>query len=721
MTLKNSSLNKTKNKAYKKCITPATVVTFIGLLLFYVSAIVLYINRSRNYGELYHQLPETIRLEQLNAVSKIIGFRQVGIVFVIALAIIYALLEFGYLFSRQQLDFYLSQPTSNRKRFIKRYIHGFISFACIYATVIVLALLMAAALRSVSMVLIYEALLSYVYVLAVFLAFYNITVLGIMLSGSFFTALVMTAFISVFFSIVAMLIHYYSSMFFITYSSLTKQFYILSPVYDVITVVNNSSGVFGYQTASLSMADLRAILSGSAILFVDIAATAVIAFIFAVIAYKKRKTEWAGKTICFGFVQKFFKISVSIIAGMVVGLLVDSIYPEYSDSKTYLILAGMVIGTVLIALIIECFIKMDIKAFYSGIFETICAVAIVVVIFVCCDKDVFGYDSYIPAEDEYSSYFLVKYASYGYMSQYSNYSYTDLRALDLQKRMFLTDKEAMNEVAQLSIDHMKNWNYPYENGWSVEVGYRLNSGRVVYRTLCIPYEVDSALMDRIIGSDEYVQSYFDVFFEYDNEDRIFTDATFDYSTEAGSAESKTASYAEFKEAYAKDVSNYNFTLASTEPFEGVLNIYNYSYSDDNYSYTDVYYPVYSCYTNTIQFLKDNDLYVDAFIDFKYVSSVKVDNYYPGMDLEEYEDISDIVSVDTVSETYTDQESYEEIMAHAICSGRTSDWYSYDKLNEQYGITVEFTIRNDTSNYYSSSYFMFKKGEVPEFVVQDTNK
>ena len=332
-----------------------------------------------------------------------------------------------------------------------------------------------------------------------------------------------------------------------------------------------------------------------------------------------------------------------------------------------------------------------------------------------------GYDSYIPAEDEYSSYFLVKYASYGYMSQYSNYSYTDLRALDLQKRMFLTDKEAMNEVAQLSIDHMKNWNYPYENGWSVEVGYRLNSGRVVYRTLCIPYEVDSALMDRIIGSDEYVQSYFDVFFEYDNEDRIFTDATFDYSTEAGSAESKTASYAEFKEAYAKDVSNYNFTLASTEPFEGVLNIYNYSYSDDNYSYTDVYYPVYSCYTNTIQFLKDNDLYVDAFIDFKYVSSVKVENYYPGMDLEEYEDISDIVSVDTVSETYTDQESYEEIMAHAICSGRTSDWYSYDKLNEQYGITVEFTIRNANSNYYSSSYFMFKKGEVPEFVEQDTNK
>ena len=61
------------------------------------------------------------------------------------------------------------------------------------------------------------------------------------------------------------------------------------------------------------------------------------------------------------------------------------------------------------------------------------------------------------------------------------------------------------------------------------------------------------------------------------------------------------------------------------------------------------------------------------------------------------------------------------MAHAICSGRTSDWYSYDKLNEQYGITVEFTIRNDTSNYYSSSYFMFKKGEVPEFVEQDTNK
>ena len=725
MTSENSSLIKSKKKAYKIRFAPLTIVSLITMLLFYVSAVIVLVNRAYMYGVNSLQSPEAIHMEQLNAISKVIGFRQVGIVFAVVLAFVFALSEFNYLFSQKQLDFFVSQPTSNKKRFITRYVDGIATFTFLYLIVVAVTLILAAIFGTFSRVLLLEVLCAFVYVLVVYLAFYNITILGIMLSGNLFTAIIMSIFWQFVFSVGAALLSFYREIFFITYSFLTNESYFFSPAVDVIHVIEKCTGVFGYDTGRLTMDNLKSMICSSWLNVLDIALTGLIALFFAVMAYKKRKNEWAGKTICFPIVQKIVKLSLSIISGLLLGLIIYYIYSEYNSSRNYMIFAAMVIGCILSAFIIEVYIQADFKLFYKGIFGNIIALAAVVFIFFSLNNDIFGYDSYVPDENAYSSYFIVRSSTYGYMDYFNNYrsfSYDDGRARDLEKRMFLTDKDAMKELADYSSEFVKNTDREklYDNAWSVQVGYRLNSGRIVYRTLFIPYDVDAALMDRIIGSKEYITSYYDVFKDFSTEQEMFTQADCSFTTDAKMISGVMDDYEAFKLVYQQDVlQNYSYTMVNNNDFVGIFEISNYEYSDDDYYYVDVSYPIYSTYTNTIEYLQSIGLYNDSARDVDNIKSITVENYYPGHDLE-VEDESTLEYGNSKSVEYIDMEQISEIMEHAVSANFVSDWFPYDKFNNQYGINVQYDDAHKENDTYISSYFFFEKGCVPDFVVKDTN-
>lgn len=725
MTSENSSLIKSKKKAYKIRFAPLTIVSLITMLLFYVSAIIVLVNRAYMYGVNSLQSPEAIHMEQINAISKVIGFRQVGIVFAVVLAFVFALSEFNYLFSQKQLDFFVSQPTSNKKRFITRYVDGIATFTFLYLIVVAVTLILAAIFGTFSRVLLLEVLCAFVYVLVVYLTFYNITILGIMLSGNLFTAIIMSIFWQFIFSVGAALLSFYREIFFITYSFLTNESSFFSPAVDVIHVIEKCTGVFGYDTGRLTMDNLKSMICSSWLNILDIAITGLIALFFAVMAYKKRKNEWAGKTICFPIVQKIVKLSLSIISGLLLGLIIYYIYSEYNSSRNYMIFAAMVIGCILSAFIIEVYIQADFKLFYKGIFGNIIALAAVVFIFFSLNNDIFGYDSYVPEEIAYSSYFIVKSSTYGYMDYFNNYrsfGYDDGRARDLEKRMFLTDKDAMKELADYSSEFVKNTNREklYENAWSVQVGYRLNSGRIVYRTLFIPYDVDAALMDRIIGSKEYITSYYDVFKDFSTEQEMFTQADCSFTTDAEMISGVMDDYEAFKLVYQQDVlQNYSYTMVNNNDFVGIFEISNYEYSDDDYYFVDVSYPIYSTYTSTIEYLQSIGVYNDSAGDVDNIKSITVENYYPGHDLE-VEDESTLEYGNSKSVEYTDMEQISEIMEHAVSANFVSDWFPYEKFNNQYGINVQYDDTHKENDTYISSYFFFEKGCVPDFVVKDTN-
>ena len=78
------------------------------------------------------------------------------------------------------------------------------------------------------------------------------------------------------------------------------------------------------------------------------------------------------------------------------------------------------------------------------------------------------------------------------------------------------------------------------------------------------------------------------------------------------------------------------------------------YSDDDYYYVDVSYPIYSTYTNTIEYLQSIGLYNDSARDVDNIKSITVENYYPGHDLE-VEDESTLEYGNSKSVEYTDME------------------------------------------------------------------
>jgi ABC-2 type transport system permease protein len=130
--------------------------------------------------------------------------------------------------------------------------------------------------------------------------------------------------------------------------------------------------------------------------------------------------------------------------------------------------------------------------------------------------------------------------------------------------------------------------------------------------------------------------------------------------------------------------------------------------------------VYENFTNTIALLKKLGIYNESKIDISNINEVIVHNYYPGYDLE-VTPVSELPSTvetsDSTSKTYIDEESIKEILAGCLDTNYYNQWYNYSRNNEQY--SVEITMKGDRYGY-SSVYYSFLKGKVPEFVKEDTN-
>ena len=148
----------------------------------------------------------------------------------------------------------------------------------------------------------------------------------------------------------------------------------------------------------------------------------------------------------------------------------------------------------------------------------------------------------------------------------------------------------------------------------------------------------------------------------------------------------------------------------------------YYVSSPQYMYADMY--IYESYENTIALLKKYDLYSKPEFDVSKINELTVTNNAPGYDYEKLnaEEIAglSINYENAKTVTYSDKESIQKIVGSlARSSSLYMDWYDYSKnINNQY--TVQIYI--DGANYgrYGVPYFSFKLGEVPDFVIKDTN-
>ena len=722
MTSANLSLgDKLKNhKTYINRTLWTSYVALPFLAAYFILGVIMMVSRATNYAQLYHQTPDILKLEKLRAVSRVVGMESFSWFFVAIIAFMFALQGFSYIFNQSQLDFYMSQPTTRAQRIKRNYFNAISTYLILYLGCEIIALIIGAAMGAVNSYVLLSALIETVRNLLLFFTVYNVTVLAMILSGTMPIAVILSgcfAFISL---VIAGEITLYKSVFFATYSYLDSSRAYLSPVNDVIASFLALSVNAGDNKALMSMDYIKAGFDAFLTYDIDCLITGLIAFVFVLIFAKRRQAEWAGKSIPLRTFRWLVKIVGCVVVGLACGYFVYIVYESVWNTSLYVMMfVIMVIGTIITGCIIEVIIEGNIRKFFKGFAQTVMALAIVVLVFVICRGDLIGFDTFVPAKDKIVSSALVNdsrdFNAYGIL--FNSLSRTDA------DQMFLTNTDDMLKLASegMATQRLVRKNQElgvYEDlGYDTTVLFRLKSGRKVYRTIRIPYDVLDEELDRIVSSDEYKIGHFDVFHDEKirEVDAMSPSHILRYYTndQNEGLDTRNFSFAELSEAYRKDLlENYSFKYVKDHMPIGSI---EYDSNDDNYIYGTL--NVFENYTNTIELMKKYGIYVDNELNVDYIKSVKISNYYPGYDLEQ-ESIDDIdTSVDTAFYTYTDKEQIEEIMKGCICTNYYNQWFNYNVIDNQYYAEV---FAGDDPTYYGGVGYSFYKGKVPEFVKADTN-
>ena len=684
------------------------VISALVLLMYYPLGVFILVTRTHSYG---YMSAEEKYLAAVSAVRGQIGIQQIGFAIVMVLAVLLALQGFDFLFHRAQLDFYESQPVSRKERFRNVYLNGILIFVALYAITMLVTLIIAAILGTVNTVLLLEILYEFVRIIILFFATYSVTVLAVMMTGNLPIALMMSAFLLSIEYLYAYVIQYYARIFYKTFNQTNSSVTAIgSPLYHAVDVVERVSKITGSTDGTITQALLRQMIGicfpGDMItLFVAVTVTVV-----AWMCYHRRKAEWAGKSIVFGPIRTLVKILIAVLAALICGILIYEFYSRGTISKNitrYAMPVVITIAAVLACGTFEAVLSFNIRAVCRKVWHIPVVIVLSLLIFGIYKNDVTGYDRYVPAVDKVGS--CVMYIDGNSVSYYEDNLKTSVEAFDYyQRHMYLTNIQAVEDIVLESMDYMKTWDDSQTDYYNAIVMYRMKSGRQIVRQIMIPNSISTGLMDRVFGSDEFKKGYFQVYNDKAIAACMKNGGQLTYRTSYGSEYASGNLYQEFRENYLKDMAQFDFSFASSEPACGEVELQNFS--EQNNLYTDYY--VYPQYSNTIRFLQENGLYLDGSFPLDQIRSVKVTNYYPGHDLDK-EKVADLNYQNSKEKEYTDSEQIREIMQNAVCF-EYGDWLPNNYRNSQYTIEVYSGQRYDVVSY------AFRTGEVPDFVKEDTN-
>ena len=662
-----------------------------------------------------------------NAVARVIGFEEIGFLITIFIAIAFAFQGFSYVFEQKKLDFYLSQPTTRAQRLKQNYLKAFLTYIFMYGITLIIALLVSAAMGGLCKVVFVTALFEFVRNVILFFAVYNITLLAILLSGTFPIA----ALVLMFFLVITIVFGYeifaYKQIFYATFGYYEKINILASPLFDrfvpCFSLKQLADEVGYYQNFEGFFKALKIVMPGT----VDTLFTGIVFFVLVLVFSRYRRAEHAGTTIVYRPFRWLVKIVGCVVVGLAAGYVVQRIYSYvWSDRMLAIMVVIMLLSTVICGCVIEAILDSNIKKVFAGKAQTIMALAIVTLIFVIFKGDLLGYDSYIPKASAVESCAITG-EDYYYMV---NYKYQDISS----GHMEIKDIAKFTELAKIGMKAQKEYvNYTKNNGykdfgWSdIDICYRLKNGRKIYRKITIPYDIDRKLISSIIDSDEYKKGKFAVF--YDDElreaEKTATRKMAEYSGFSKTLTTDNMPYSELSDAYRKDIlENYSFELANTTLPVGTVEYTIDKRDPDGFSntYADYILTVYENFTNTIEVLKKYGIYSENTLDVECIGSVCVTNYYPGMDISKMDDeeLATINSEESKEVVYTDPDQIQKIIDCSEWGGAHGSWFNYsDYFDDQYGVEVRLTTPVDRYGT-SSTYINFLSGKVPEFVVKDTN-
>lgn len=686
------------------------IVTVLLQLMGYVGVLTVYLSRIHRWNaEGSYKTPAAYKEALCQAAQDALGFQDNLMVILVGLAVIIGMQGFSYLYDRKKVDLYHSVPVDRNKRFAVIYVNGIVMYLTGNLASLMIGLVMAAVQGAVNSSVMATVGFGFIWNLLFFLVMYHTAVLAVMLTGNQFVGMGVAGALILYEAALYSLISSMQSAFFRTVS----RFYVthaprLSLVQDY----------FGNTWKLKQTKDMKELVQQLLPYYGKWFILAVVLLAAAWFCYRRRPSEAAGRAMTYPVAGQIMKMAVAVPVSLEIGMWVHNA----AYGSTALTLASMIGSGVIVCAAAEVIFDFDIKSLFGHPVTSGAAVAGIVFVFLVFKLDLFGYDMYVPNPDKLDSIALnVDY--YGDFWD-RDFSYVQANTFS-EEHMFIKDTEPVLALA----DKARSEDYEsMKNPVVFDVLYRLKSGRKVGRC----FRVDLAnpanvqYLDRILGSQEYKNGTWQIVTDRASYDQVLE---MSYSNGAAKVALPAADAQTLRDAYLRDMEQYDFSLASTQRPCGTI---SFRFPEWMTSSLDVY----ESYENTIAYLKSQNAYYPVELNPEDIESITVTNYHNELDEEDQEvlpagyvntyssAVRDYVYDEdrSVVHTFYDQEEFAQILPVIYPSYMSyTMWHDADEIDRNYEVYV--TFKKDTTYPYERGsygvYYNFYTGQVPGFVEQET--
>lgn len=705
----------------------------LSLLTFFftfpVTAALLLSNAASQY-EAWVQMGDVLSITKAEHLAitllGLVSHRANGFIalLVVVGAIVCGASSFAFLHNKKKVDFYHSIPVRRETLFAAAYVMGAVIFAFSYLLCLLLALGVGASYGvALSGAMWKAAFMGWCFHMLFFLLVYSVAVLAMVMTGNLIVGLLGCCVFFCALPALSLLIRGYESTFFQTYLevdntplalTILDHLSPMSPYLDAMAALQNR----GYYMGEAASSPVPYLIGG--------AAGAVVITVLALLLYKKRPSEAAGKAMAFSWSRPLFRILLCLEFGMAGGLFFYAL-----QSTAGWAVFGVIMGVVVCHCVMEIIYHFDFRKLFAHKVQLAgCAAAGLAILF-CFQNDWLGYDTYLPDAEEVESVAIRPYDvyhSYYYEikkdpEQESYYLISDIDVSYLFEHMKVTDVEPVLEIAREGIASSlaEDPNRLNETGqyWTtVHVQYTLKNGKRVQRQYSLYLSQVMEAMEALYADPEYKEVRYPLLTETAEDVEKVRYRVVGDNVKLQYAEiSEPEDVARLLEAYQQDFMEQtieDMEKASPVGELGFLDEMDLIYEDyqarqhrgdDPWAWASAEeYPLYASFERTMAVLKE--------------LGVEAEDPWRGIDVQKIEASGSIRRGDGYKEygiSYTDQDQIQELLKQAApWDLHRENFFVYRKE----GIMTLDVLMSTTERETARITCCIQRDQAPDFFLED---
>lgn len=627
-----------------------------------------------------------------------LGPNEYMLAFFVASAILSGVEGYSYLYQMRKVDMLHSQPVSCKKRFYSIYLNGAFYVLIPYLINTILTMLIGGVFHLMTWTLLGAFMLTVLYHIMAFLAFYHTVILAVVLTGNFIACFCGIAAIMGIEWAFRSLFYEYCVTYLKTFSN-HAEYKVMNPVLSVLSIYLQGVREAKYPLDSTvdTIFSAGTIWLSSYKNILNLTAISILTLVIAYLAYYHRPVEAAGKPVVIEPVKPIAKILAVVLLSLSMGRMLSAI----SGNNVWLVVTGLVIGAVVAHCVMEIIYEARISAVTERLWQFGVGVMIVAVMFICFKADILRYDQSIPKSENVESFavlFSPQESDTFYVGDNKIFRY-------IEKNMFIKDTDLLEQLAAADYFHQTGEKvlHDEQNEYSTaDVIYRMNNGTSQYRTYYIDMDRQEKLMDAILAKKEYQQCIYplvqdDFFTEADTVNLVISGVTKEYASLSRDL------LEELKEAYRQDLMNYDYTMIANSRQYGMV----YVSDKQEFFSTSYAFPVYDSFEHVNEVLENNQMPISEIPLPEQISKIEL-SYTP-------ESSGEIVATtDDAVITIWEQNKIEKVLEYAEETTYGSWW----KPQDQYYNNIVMIATMDSGNY--AMYNFTKEKGIPDWLKKELN-